>query len=176
MRQSDNMFYSLIIDHERLRGVLFSLFAICILTISVAYFALSMSKPCIGLVLYMNDRGWVVESVDPNGLAIKAGIMVGDRPIEINNQPSEIFLEKYTKVSVVFGMLIKDLTVINDSGQLKSVTLEGSSQSWESMIELITLFVFSLIFWIIGFYIFLKRPRNGAALLLWLFNLLLLPL
>ncbi len=172
MSQSDNILCRLIINRERLRVVLFSLFAFCILSISITFFALNIGKPYMGTVLSMNDRGWAVESVDPTGLASQAGIRVGDRPIEINDQPAETFLEKYTKAGVVFGLLIKEFTVIDDSGQLKSVALKDSSSSWQSVIELTTWFVACLISWVIGFYVFFKRPRNMAALLLCLCTLL----
>ena len=42
----------------------------------------------------MNDQGWIVQRVDVNGSASQAGITDGDRPIEINGQPAEIFLRE----------------------------------------------------------------------------------
>jgi signal transduction histidine kinase len=114
----------------------------------------------------MNNQGWVVEAVDVSGQASQAGIMVGDRPIEINGQPAQEFLEKYREAGVSFGRLIRELTVVDDQGQLKSVTLKDSSPSLESVIELATLFFVCIITWIIGFYVFFKRPKNIAALLL----------
>jgi signal transduction histidine kinase len=173
MSQSDNIFYRLITDRGRLRLVLFSLFAFCILAISVTFFALSVGKPYMGLTLSMNGQGWAVESVDPNGLAIQAGIREGDRPIEINGQPAQTFLEKYRKAGTVTGLLIKELTVTDDNEQLKSVALKGSSPPWQSVFELISWFVVCLAFWITGFYVFFKRPRNVAALLLCLGGLTL---
>ena len=124
MSQSDNMFYRLITDRKRFRILLFFLFAFCILVFSLTYFALSIGKPYMGAMLYMNNHGWSVENVDANGLAIQAGIQEGDRPIEVNGQPADIFLEKYATEGVVFGELIRELTVVDDQGQLKSVTSE----------------------------------------------------
>jgi len=72
--------------------VLFSLLAFCILAVSVAFFALSVGTSYIGAVLSLDDHGWTVQSVDPNGLAIQTGIKVGDRPIEINGQTAQTFL------------------------------------------------------------------------------------
>jgi signal transduction histidine kinase len=166
MSQSDNMFYRLTTDRERLRLVLFSLFAFCILAISLLFFALSIGKPHMGAMLSMNNQGWAVETVDVAGCASQAGIMVEDRPIEINGQPADIFLEKYTKAGVVFGELIRQLTVIDDQGQLKSVDLKDSSPSLESVVELTTWFFACIMTWIIVFYVFSKRPKNIAALLL----------
>jgi len=173
MRQSDNIFYRLHTTCGRLRLVLFSLFAFCILVVSLAFFALSMGKPYIGIMLSMDAQGWAVETVDTSGLAIQAGINEGDRPVEINGQPAETFLEKYREAGVVFGMLIRELTVIDDNEQLKSVVLKGSSPSWQSVTELAAWFVVCLIFWVTGLYVFLKRPRNAAALLLCLCGLVL---
>ena len=171
MNHSDNIFYRLFTDHERLRMVVFLLFAFCILAVSLTFFALSIGKPYMGITLSMNDQGWTVESVDPNGLASQAGIREGDRPIEINGQPAETFLEKYRKSGLVFGTLIRELTVVDDNGQLKSVALEDGSLSWQGVIEQTTWFFVSLIFWIVGFYVFLKRPRNVASSLLCLIGL-----
>jgi signal transduction histidine kinase len=145
---------------------LFSLLAFCILAISLTFFALSAEKPYMGMTLYMSDQGWAVESVDPYGLAIQAGIKVGDRPTEINGQPAETSLEKYEKLGLVTSILIKELTVIDEHGQLKSVTLKDSSPSLQSLAALKAYFVTCLIFWLIGFYVFFKRPRNMASLLL----------
>ena len=166
MSHSDKIFYRMLTDREQLRIVLLSLFAFCILVVSLTFFALSINKPYMGIRLSMSNHGWAVGMVEGNGLAIKAGIRVGDRPIEINGQPAQTFLEKYREPGLVFGMLIRELTVINDTGQLKSVTLKDSSPSRGSLIELTTLFVVCLIFWIIGFYVSFKKPRNIAALLL----------
>jgi signal transduction histidine kinase len=138
----------------------------------VVFFVLSISKPYIGAVLSLNDQGWAVESLDSNGLARQAGINEGDTPIEINGQPAAVFLEKYEKTGVVFGLLIKELTVTNDYEQFKSVALENSSPSARSVAEVIAWFITCLMFWITGFYAFLKRPRNLAASLLCLGGLL----
>jgi predicted metalloprotease with PDZ domain len=127
MSQSNNMFYRLVTDHQRLRVVLVSLFAFCILVVSLLFFALSIGKPYMGTTLSMNNQGWAVETVDVSGQASQAGIIVGDRPIEINGQPAQEFLEKYRKAGVSLGRLIRELTVVGDQGQLKSVDLEDSS-------------------------------------------------
>ena len=173
MSHSNNIFYGLIKNRERLRVVLFSLFAFCILAVSVNFFALSVGKPYMGTTLSLNEQGWAVESLDPSGLAIKAGIREGDRPVEVNGQPAQAFLEKYGKVGMVFGLLIRELTVVDDQGQLKSVDLKDGSPSRESVIELAIWFFVCIITWIIGFYVFFKRPRNMAALLLCLGGLTL---
>ena len=166
MSHAENISRRLLIDRGWLRGVLFSLFAFCILGISLTFFALSIGKPYMGTVLSMDAQGWIVESVDASGLASEAGINVGDKPIEVNDQPAQTFLDKYEKAGVVFGRLIKELTVIDNYGQQKSVTLENSPLPWKTLIELATWFTACIIFWLTGFYVFFKRPRNLAALLL----------
>ena len=171
MSQPGNIFYRILKDRERFSVVLFSLFAFCILAVSVTFFALSMGKPYMGVVLSSNAQGWAVESVDPSGLASHNGVREGDVPVEINGQPAQTFLEKYEKAGSVFGLLIKELTVIDDSGQLKSAAIQGSSPSRQSIIEVAAWFVASLIFWIVGFYAYFKRLRNASALLLCLSGL-----
>ncbi len=146
MSHSDNIIYRLFTDHERLRMVLFLFFAFCILAVSLAFFALSMGKPYMGISLSMGDRGWTIERVDPNGLASRVGMREGDRPIEINGQPAQTFLEKYRESGLVFSMLLRELSVIDDNGQLKSATLKDSSPSWQSVIDQTARFAASLIF------------------------------
>jgi len=155
------------------KRLLFSLFGLCILLVSLTFFALSVNKPYMGIELSKGERGWVVGAVDATGLAMSYGITTGDKPVEINGQPAQIFLEKYDKAGTVWGPLINELTVIDDQGQSKSVTLKGSSQSVEAVIELVTWFVVCVAFWITGYYVFYKKPGNKAALLFYLCGLIL---
>ena len=171
MSQAANTFSTLFAGPIRLRLGLFLLFALGIVIISMTFFALSIGKPYMGISLSMKDRGWAVEYVDANGQARRSGINIGDRPVEINGQPAETFLEQYREPGLVFGMILREMTVIDERGQLKSVALKESTPSKESVIELTAWFVVSLIFWIIGFYVFFKQPRNTAALLLCLSGL-----
>lgn len=165
MSQLANIYHRLFTNHQRIRLVLFSILTSCILAVSLAYFALSIGKPYMGIIIAANNQGWVIESIDDNGLASKEGIKEGDRPVEINGQAAETFLERYRESGSVYGMLITELTVIDEQGQLKSVVLKDGSPSWQSLVEQIAWFVVCLTFWITGFYTFLKRPRNIAALL-----------
>jgi hypothetical protein len=151
--------------------VIFLLVTFCILVVSLIFFALSMVKPYMGVTLSKDNEGWAVQDMSIDSLAYQAGIRVGDQPIEINGQPAETFLDEYQSVGIVFGMLIRELTVVDERGQLKSVDLQNSSPNWQSTIEPVTWLVVSLIFWITGFYVFLKRPRHIAALLLCLCGL-----
>ena len=157
----------------RFQRLLFSLFGLCILVISMTFFVLSISKPYLGIEFSKGAQGWIVGAVDATGLAKSHGISIGDKPVEINGQPAQVFLEKYDQANTVWGLLISEMTVINNQGQSKSVTLEGSSQSAASIIELATWFIVCVVFWIIGYYVFFKKPENKAALLLYLCGLVL---
>ena len=165
MRWSKNILTGLFKEHGRLPLVLFFSLTISILVVSIIFFALSMGKPYMGATLSIKNGNWEVSAVDSNGHAIQAGIEEGNEPTEINGQPAQTFLKKYVKHGVVFGLLITELTVTDDTGRLISVAIKDSSQSWESLTELTTWFIVCIIFWIIGFYVFLKKPRNRAALL-----------
>jgi hypothetical protein len=166
MKTIGNIFTRLFNDRGRLGVVLFSLFAFCILAISLAFFAISIGEPYMGTILSLDSGGWRVESVDINGIANEAGIAVGDKPVEINGQLAQEFLEKYEKADVVFGRLIEELTVINDEGQLISATRENASPPARTVVELSTWFIVCLVAWTTGFYVYYKKPRNLAALLL----------
>jgi len=54
---------------------------------------------------------------------------------KINGQPADAFLSKYTEVEVVFRQLIDKLVVIDNKGEVKSVTLENGSPTTESQVS-----------------------------------------
>jgi signal transduction histidine kinase len=126
----------------------------------------------MGTILSMNSRGWEVQTVEVTGYAIQAGIRVGDRPLEINGQSAEKFLEKYTQDGIVNSRLIEEMTVVDEHGLLKSASLKDGSPSWESVLELTIIFIVCLTFWVTGFYVFFKRTKNPAALMLCLLGLI----
>jgi signal transduction histidine kinase len=138
-----------------------------IVAISLAFFALSVVKPNMGIQLTKGQQGWVVGYLDATGLAQSNGIKVGDKPVEINGQPAQVFLEKYDKDGTVFSSLINELTVTDNQGQSITVSLNGHSPPTLSIIESATSIFLCIAFWIVGFYVFLKKPKNQAALLLY---------
>jgi nitrogen-specific signal transduction histidine kinase len=168
MNNSDNMSLRVLTNRERLRIISFSILSALILIMSLTFFALSFGKPYIGAYLSLGSKGWEVQDVDTGGLAKQAGMKQGDKPVEVNGQPADTFLEKYEKVGLFYGSLIKELTVVGDQGNLKSASLENSTTSWLTDTEMIALFIVCLIFWLIGAYVFFKRPNNLAAQLLFL--------
>lgn len=151
--------------------LIFLLFALCILIISIVFFALSFHRPYLGVSISLSDNKWIVTSVDSNGSAIQAGMGIGDVPVEINGQPAQVFLEKYTKDKELRGPLIENLTVLNAQHELKSITLQESSPTQRTYFELATYIVVCFLFWIIGFYVFFKKPHNIAGRLLFLCSL-----
>ncbi|MBI4286607.1 MAG: hypothetical protein HY670_12030 [Chloroflexi bacterium] len=171
MGYSHTIFSRIMTDHKRLVVVLFFLFAFGILAVSVTFFALSIGRPYMGISLAMDKDDWTVQSVDANGIARRAGIGVGDRPVEVNGQPAEVFLQKYEKAGVVFGLWIKELTVIDGRGRSKSASMQNSSPSLQSLIDQSARLTVSILFWVVGLYVFVRRPRNVAALVLFLSGL-----
>jgi signal transduction histidine kinase len=156
---------------KRHKTIIFSIFGCCILIISIIFFALSAVTPYMGIELSFSNKDWIVKVVDPTGLAYAAGIKENDKPIKINDEPAQLFLEKYEKEGFVFGRLIKELTVIDDHGNLKSVALRSGSPSSTFLTKLGASFIVCLVFWITGLYVYFKRQKNIAALLLYLFTL-----
>lgn len=150
--------------------VLFYTLTLSFLVISLLFFGLGAVKPSMGIALSLEDEGWVVQSVDPSGTAERAGIEVGDRPEVINGQEAQLFLQDYQEEGLVLGYLMQELTVINNDGQLKTVSAD-SSPTLQSIIEVATCLFVSLIFWIAGFFVYFKRPENMSALLLCLCGL-----
>ncbi len=158
-------------NRAKYRKLGFALFAFLILAAGIAFFVLSIGKPYMGMTLSLGTQGWSVDSIDRNGIAYQAGIRVGDIPIEINYQPAQTFLEKYTEAGAVYGPLIEELVTVDSLGQNNSAILKGSSVPLSSAVELITWFITSIIFWVVGFFVFSKRPQNYAAILLCLCGL-----
>ena len=113
MKQRDNAFCKMFKERNRLKVVLFLLSAFSVIAISLVFLSLSIGKPHMGIIIASDDQSWVVTMVDSNGLANQAGIEAGDHPVKINDQPAEIFLDKYRDAGTVFGQLITNLTVIN---------------------------------------------------------------
>ena len=141
------------------KRLLLFVFGLAILAISLTFFILSLNRPYMGVQLIKETQGWVVGAVDANGLAESQGISVGDAPIEINDQPAQIFLEKYDQTGTVWAPLIQELTVIDHQGQSKSVALKGSHQPDTSVLELATSLIVCIVFWITGYYVFFKKPK-----------------
>jgi S1-C subfamily serine protease len=75
--------------------LVFALLVLIILAASLIFFALSLGKPYMGLTLSKGTHDWTVTVVDTICLASDAGIKPGDIPVEINNQPAQVFLGKY---------------------------------------------------------------------------------
>jgi len=149
----------------------FVVISLVIFGASIAYFVVGIGSPYIGLALYPANDTWTVEMVDPNGLAYHAGIHIGDKPVEINGEPADSFLEKYRVNGVVFSTVMREITVSDQNGQVKSVSLASASPSWRFRAEQISWPIVSIIFWGIGLYVILKRPDKMAARLLFVASL-----
>jgi two-component system sensor histidine kinase ComP len=67
--------------------------------------------------------------------------------------------------------MVTELTVIDNTNQSKSVTIENSTPSSQSIIEIASFLFVCIIFWITAYYVFLKKPDNTAAILLFLCSL-----
>jgi nitrogen-specific signal transduction histidine kinase len=149
------------------KQLLFSLLGLLILLMSLAFFTLSLIKPFMGITFSQGSQGWIVSNVDDAGIAQTRGIINGDKPIEIDSQPAQIFLDKYNQDGMVLEPSINELTVIDNRGQSISADLKDSSQSATSIAELAAYFVVSIVFWITGYYVFRKKTNNQPAILLY---------
>ena len=156
-------FRRLVTNYGRVHTVLFSLLVVSILAVSVAFFASSVGRPWMGAMLAAGPDGWSVDSIDVNGLAAQAGVRVGDRPTEINGMAAEAFLSKYEKYGIVFGQLIKELTVVDAQGRMRSASLQDGGLFRGSVIERISLLAVSFFFWLTSLYVFLKKPKSKTA-------------
>lgn len=155
---------------EKIRMVSVLAVSTLMMLISMLFFAFGVGKPYLGIDLTLTTRGWVVESVDTNGLASQMGIKAGDEPVEINGQPADTFLEQYKTLGTVLGPVFQELAVVDTNGQQKVVNLSTGSASLQSLMQQCALLFISVILWLVSFYVFLQRPKNVAAMLLCLFG------
>ena len=149
-----------------------TLLSICIiigLALSLFFFAISTVKPLMGVVLTLDDQGWRISSVDPKGQAALAGIKIGDIPVSINGQEAQTFLEKYRETGQVIENPIKVLSVV-DSGQVITANLKGPPSN-KAVGSVAAWFIPCFVFWVVGVYVFIKKPKNTAAVLLCLSSL-----
>lgn len=172
MSHFQQVFRSATEKRKRLNTLLFVFISLSILTLSLILFALSAGTPYMGIELTFDEEGWVIYSVDENGAASEAGIKVGDRPTEINYQPAETFFEQNRELGSVYFIATEQLEVTDSNGQVISVITDNETPSWQSTVELGSWFFSCLIFWIVGFYVYFKKPGNTAALLLCLCGLI----
>jgi signal transduction histidine kinase len=135
-----------------------------VLGLSIFFFIQCFSKPFIGIVLTYNDDNWSVVA-DAGGLADQAGIRDGDRPVEVNGLPAETFLAKYTPVGSVSESVVYDITVVNAQGQSTHLSINDPPSSRANR-DIAVYLLTSLIFWLVGFYVYFKRENDPAAVLL----------
>ncbi|MBN1190436.1 MAG: hypothetical protein JXA46_11835 [Dehalococcoidales bacterium] len=144
----------------------FLLLALATTAFCVYLFAISLGHPYMGLDLIYEDREWKVSSLDANGIAGQNGVKNGYRPLEVNGQPADVFLQKYESAGMAYGPLIHSLTVIDVEGETISLSLDDFYPFRPAIIVQTTIFIVCLFFWITGFFVFFRRPRSKAARLL----------
>ncbi len=150
---------------------LFSVFALAVVFFCIYLFAISFGRPYTGVTLVYHDQAWEVWSLDTNGLARSKGIQAGNIPVEINGQLARDFLKQYEKTGTVFGIMINELTVVDEQGKMTTVSREDVFPFWPIAFVQLAHFIICLFFWGTGFYVFFKRPAIKAARLLCIIGL-----
>ncbi|MDO8715477.1 MAG: ATP-binding protein [Dehalococcoidales bacterium] len=149
-----------------------SVFAASLFMVAIAlvYFITGVGKPYLGINFSLTAQGWIADSVDTDGVASQMGVKQGDKLIEINGRPADILLDKYRSSGTVIFSSFQQLVFIDGTGQNKYVNMETGSLSWQALMQQLALAAISLILWFVGFYVYLKRPENIAAMLLCIFG------
>lgn len=172
MKQKNNNnkvnFNSTIENTHNKQKFIFIFLGICIIALSVVFFALSINKSYIGATFALTDDGWLIHSVDPSGIAGQIGISENDKPIEINGQDAELFLKDFEEDGQCVGITVTELTVITTGDEIISITSDSSSPSLQLIGETSAFFLLCVIFWVTSFYVYIKKPDNTAAILLFL--------
>jgi PAS domain S-box-containing protein len=153
------------------RTIAISLFGFIVIAISMLLFIPSLNRTYIGVSLHLTDDGWVIQSLDASGLGPQAGMEIGDTPVMVNGQPANDFLQVYEEQKQCMGVLITDLTVVNNKGETISVTVKDSTPPSQYITELIPYLIVCLIFWLTAYYVFFSKPRSLISILLLLCSL-----
>jgi PAS domain S-box-containing protein len=167
--QTGNSIFENIIKYKK--EIAISLFGFIVIAVSLLLFIPSLNKTYIGVSLHLTDDGWVVQSLDASGLGPQAGIKIGDTPVIINGQDAVEFLQTYEKQRQCLGITITDLTVVNKTGQVISVNVEGSTPPPQYSGEIIPYLIVCLIFWLTAYYVYFSKPRSAISVLLLLCSL-----
>jgi diguanylate cyclase (GGDEF)-like protein len=139
------------------------------LVASVALFSVSISRPFVGASIRYQEEGiWVVGETDYGGLAREAGIAAGDVVLAVNGQSVEELTQAHGRLTPGG---IRELTVIDDAGVERAVSVAGAAPSGEGLHTPIGLLILGVAFWGTGMIVYIKRPRHKAVLPLYLLGL-----
>jgi len=157
---------------NRLRSAFF-LAASAVVLFCIVLVAITFGRPYMGTDLVLIDGTWRATGIDRNGLTGLILIQEGDIPLAINGQPAELFLEKFQDEGYVYGAMLKQLTMVNKDGEMLYADVNEHFPYRSSIFLQSCMLVVSLAFWIMGFFVFYKRPRNRAAFLFCICSLLI---
>jgi nitrogen-specific signal transduction histidine kinase len=167
-----NSLYQILKGKYRLKLVLFALISVSLLGFSIIYFIASVNKPYVGAELYLESDRWKIRAIDNGGLAAQIGIKPDDIIVEVNGQTAAEFLEKYSQQGTVASQIIRELVVTDSNGNQKTANVDVDPIPATARITVIIWFLVTIVFWITGFYVFFKRPKYPAAVLLCLCGLI----
>jgi len=140
----------------------------------VYFFAVSIKQPYIGANLaYDNEGKWIVDSVDPNGLAHEKGIRadyeVQDSSI-IRGRSLASVSQDYAAFGFISQRLVDALVVQNEGSDSIAVSTSDRAENIH-VEETIILFIVALAFLSIGFFVFLRKPLRRSSNLFFLISL-----
>jgi two-component system sensor histidine kinase ComP len=152
----------------RIKKTIIFILAFILIGVSCLYFSFSIGKPIMGIDLEFINGSWTVSSEDPNGIAPRAGIKIGDVAVSVNGQPADEYL---SEEEVIYGRNIQQIEITDSTGSLQSISLQDYTQPWQNKLEIIILFLTCVIFWATGLFVFAKIPHKQPATLLLLTSL-----
>ena len=134
--------------------------------LTLVYFIAIINQTYVGLDLTDVNGQWIVASSDPNGEGYKLGIHVGDRILRINNQDTGEyrFVKKWSQAEG--ASTIESRRMGQPTDNLINISKRPDLLM---LLNEIPMFVLGLIFWILGFIAWRKRPFSvQARALFWL--------
>jgi len=132
------------------------------------FFAISLTRGYIGAELALVDGKWIVQEVDPSGLAFDSKIEAEDDVEEFNNEPIASISEEFITEGVVRPRLVQQLKVKTSQGGEISVSVANATVPDATTRETITIFVIAITFLAIGFFVFIKKPLRRPSTTLYI--------
>ncbi len=129
--------------------------------------------PSIGVVLKKEDNGrYYINSVEPAGQAVRAGLRIGDQILEVNGKPASQFpnVTKYNSLEYADHVLI-----MRSNHAIENITFSqgwtGEHSAMELLLQLYIPGVSLIIFSAFSSFLYAQRRQDSAAIILILFFL-----
>jgi len=140
--------------------------SVAFIVLGLVYYIVTINQPYIGLDIVNVNGQWIVNNIDPRGDGYEAGVRAEDIVIKINDDvPSNyLFVRKWRRAEGASSIEVRRSNQLTDN----FIRLPIRTDSRRNLSE-IPLQMLGLVFWLLGFMTWFKRPFLAQArALFWL--------